>query len=324
MKTKKTGKTENRWSRTCIQAFLLFMILIITPGLMGMAGTDSSLVDAPGGTDSSLVDVPRGQQKSESILVNNMNTTTTDDVGYNRKTNLSLVDYAISRLGTGYVFGTYGQVLTESLLEAKQNQYPLKVLPHLSYIQDNWLGKPAQDCCGLIKGHYWTDDQGEIVYELDGLPDVSANGLYDAASEKGPIISLPEIKGVIVWKSGHVGIYIGNGVVIEARGTKAGVIKTRLTVSNNDTEWTDWFICPYIDYVDESGESVASNDSDESAEFANSIDSTEYTVRSGDTLWDIASELLGNSMLYLDIAELNNINDPDLIFTGQILDIPQQ
>lgn len=247
MKTKKTGKTENRWSRTCIQAFLLFMILIITPGLMGMAGTDSSLADAP-----------RGEQKSESILLNNTNTTTTDDVGYNWKTNLSLVDYAISRLGTGYVFGTYGQVLTESLLEAKQNQYPLKVLPHLSYIQDNWLGKPAQDCCGLIKGHYWTDDQGEIVYELDGLPDVSANGLYDAALAKGPIAALPEIKGVIVWKSGHVGVYIGNGVVIEARG------------------------------------------------------------------WDIASEFLGSGMMYLDIAELNNINDPDLIFTGQILDIPQQ
>jgi hypothetical protein len=45
-----------------------------------------------------------------------------------RKTNLSLVGYAISRLGTGYVYGTYGHVLAESLLSAKLKQYPLKVI----------------------------------------------------------------------------------------------------------------------------------------------------------------------------------------------------
>ncbi len=44
-----------------------------------------------------------------------------------RKTNLSLVGHAIERLGTGYVYGTYGQVLTESLLMAKLKQYPLKI-----------------------------------------------------------------------------------------------------------------------------------------------------------------------------------------------------
>ena len=128
-----------------------------------------------------------------------------------RKTNLSLAGYAVSRLGTGYVYGTYGHVLTECLLTAKLKQYPLKVKPYESFIRTNWLGKPVQDCAGLVKGHYWTNDEGKIVYNLDGLPDVSANGMYKSAKEKGPISTLPDVKGILVWKRGHVGIYIGNG-----------------------------------------------------------------------------------------------------------------
>jgi len=221
------------------------------------------------------------------------------------KTNLSLVDHAIARLGTGYVYGTYGHVLTESLLSAKLKQYPLKVTPYLSFIRANWLGKPVQDCVGLIKGHYWTDDDGKIVYKLDGLPDVSANGLYNAASEKGPIATLPEIKGLIVSKNGHVGVYIGDGEVIEAHGTKSGVIKTRLTKTVNETDWTRWFKCPFIDYV---------------AETENKPSDT-YVVQKGDSLWSIAQNLLGNGKRYLELADLNGIAAPYTIHIGQVLSV---
>ena len=219
-----------------------------------------------------------------------------------RKTNLSLVGHAIARLGTGYVYGTYGHVLTESLLSAKQKQYPLKVTPYLSFIRSTWLGKPVQDCVGLIKGHYWTEDDGKIVYKFDGLPDVSANGLYNAASEKGPITSLPEIKGLIVWKSGHVGVYIGSGEVIESHGTKSGVIKTLLTRDVNETGWTRWFKCPYIDYISD-------------------VVSGTYVVQRGDTLWEIAARLLGNGNRYLELAESNDISAPYTIHVGQVLTV---
>ena len=218
-----------------------------------------------------------------------------------RKTNLSLVGHAIARLGTGYVYGTYGTVLTEALLAAKLKQYPLKITQHLSFIRANWLGKPVQDCVGLIKGHYWTDDDGKIVYKLDGLPDVSANGLYNTAKDKGLIATMPEIKGLIVWKNGHVGIYIGNGEVIEAHGTKSGVIKTRLTRTINETGWTNWCKCPFIDYV---SEAVGS-----------------YVVQRGDTLWEIAARVLGDGNRYLELAELNGISAPYTIHVGQVLSI---
>lgn len=48
----------------------------------------------------------------------------------------------------------------------------------------------------------------------------------------------------------------------------------------------------------------------------------EYKVRSGDTLWRIAQRLCGNGQLYREIAEANNISNPDLIYVGQILTIP--
>lgn len=222
-----------------------------------------------------------------------------------RKTNLSLVGYAISRLGTGYVYGTYGAVLTESLLSAKLKQYPLKILQYLSFIRANWLGKPVQDCVGLIKGHYWTNDDGKIVYKLDGLPDVSANGMYSAATEKGPIATLPEIKGVIVSKNGHVGVYIGNGEVIESHGTKYGVIKTKLTKTANETGWIRWFKCPFIDYVSEPAAKAPDT----------------YVVQRGDSLWAIAKKLLGDGKRYLELAELNGITSPYTIHVGQVLSI---
>ena len=62
------------------------------------------------------------------------------------------------------------------------------------------------------------------------------------ATESGPIEELPEIPGLGVWRNGHVGIYIGNGFVIQAMGTKYGVVKTSVQ------GFTYWFKIPGITY----------------------------------------------------------------------------
>lgn len=46
---------------------------------------------------------------------------------------------------------------------------------------------------------------------------------------------------------GHVGVYIGNGKVIEARGHKYGVVETNLVGRG----WKQWGKLDWIDYVDE-------------------------------------------------------------------------
>lgn len=50
-----------------------------------------------------------------------------------------------------------------------------------------------------------------------------------------------------------------------------------------------------------------------------------YTIKSGDTLWAIASNFLGNGSKYTEIFEANRevIEDPDKIFVGQKIRIPR-
>lgn len=49
---------------------------------------------------------------------------------------------------------------------------------------------------------------------------------------------------------------------------------------------------------------------------------TFYTVRSGDCLWIIAKNYLGRGTLYSMIAERNSIDNPNLIYPKQLLQIP--
>ncbi len=48
-----------------------------------------------------------------------------------------------------------------------------------------------------------------------------------------------------------------------------------------------------------------------------------YTVKPGDDLWDIAVRAYGDGYRWPDIAKANNLADPDLIFSGNVLTIPR-
>jgi len=45
----------------------------------------------------------------------------------------------------------------------------------------------------------------------------------------------------------------------------------------------------------------------------------QHTVIKGDTLWHIASKYLDNPYLYPELAKLSKINNPDLIYPGDIV-----
>ena len=170
-------------------------------------------------------------------------------VSPNTKNNLDLAAYAIQAWenGWGYVWGTFGNVLTQSLFDYKLQQYPDGVGNYASFIRDNWLGRRTADCIGLIKGYGWLDVNSlEIKYGTNGMPDYGANQMYQSAVESGSMDTMPDIIGLAVWKQGHIGVYIGNGYVIEAMGTKYGVVKTELAGRN----WSGWCKIPYIDYLE--------------------------------------------------------------------------
>lgn len=149
-----------------------------------------------------------------------------------------------------YWYGTYCNPCSASLLSGKTRQYPShygdnRQSTYKKHIQQ---GKTCTDCVGLIKGYYWEKD-GEIKYKRDGLPDKGANGMYSATKIKDTIDTLPEIPGLLVWTSGkgHIGVYVGGGYVVEARGFSYGVQRNKLSAR----AFKYWGVCPYIEYTAE-------------------------------------------------------------------------
>ena len=161
------------------------------------------------------------------------------------KTNTGLVNYAKAQLGKPYWYGTFGNTATQSLLTAKTKQYPGHYTNGRMKKYNSQIGERVHDCVGLIKGYPWSESE-TATPKYNSSQDVSANGMLGKCKEQGKIATIPEIPGVLVFMSGHVGIYIGNGYVIEARGFDYGVVKTLL----KDRNWTHWGKCPYITYTD--------------------------------------------------------------------------
>ena len=169
------------------------------------------------------------------------------------KTNIGLTNFAINALdaGSGYIYGAYGQDVTMAFLKQQQSRFFMDSDANLTnsevnFIYETYGGKPAFDCIGLIKAYEWIDeDTGIIRYQSNGFRDVGADGMFRSAVIFGEISSIPDIPGLAVCMSGHIGIYIGNGEVIEAKSNHDGVVKTQLS----EGSWTYWMQLPGITYL---------------------------------------------------------------------------
>lgn len=168
--------------------------------------------------------------------------------------NKGLVEYVKGCVGLPYIYATYGQKLTLTKLESVHRTYP-------NYMSDarfakakaTMLGKKVQDCTGLIEG-YLMGSTPTTFAKYDKKHDRSADGWYAAATKKGVIATIPEVEGIGVYYKGHVGVYIGGGKVIEARGFDYGVVTTNL----KDRPWTNWFYIVDIDYATDANASIKS------------------------------------------------------------------
>lgn len=161
------------------------------------------------------------------------------------KTASWLCEYAKGQLGKPYWYGAFGQVASAGLLAEKRKQYT-KYYDQSQYRLrfDTQFGQKVHDCSGLIKGALWCDTI-DAAPKYNAAQDKGANGMIDACAEKGTINTIQNIPGLVVWKDNHIGIYIGNGDVIEARGHDYGVIKTKL----EDSGWSKWGKLPWIEYT---------------------------------------------------------------------------
>lgn len=217
-------------------------------GCFASEQTDAELIaniNSTFGTSISTDDFTNAMQSTRNAFIS-----TANYVDPTTKNNLDLVHWAefAAVKNWGYVWGTYGSVLDNALFDSKLAQYPDEVGGKEEYIRGHWLGKRTADCVGLIKGYSWFDVATQSLnYASNGMPDLGADTMYYNATEKGTIDTIPEIPGLAVWHEGHIGIYVGNGEVVHAANTNAGVIRTPIGSSG----WTHWLKIPYISYIEE-------------------------------------------------------------------------
>lgn len=170
-------------------------------------------------------------------------------------TNMQLVEFVTKAYQAGWVYwyGTYGKPCTMSLYNSKKKQYPSHYGDSRTskYMKQISEGRWCADCVGLGKGFVWSNGQFQTMpkYNTNGCPDKSADGMFSYAKSHGakfgPISTIPEVPGLAVRMSGHVGYYVGNGYVIEERGFAYGCVKTKL----KDRKWTDWYEFPGVTYI---------------------------------------------------------------------------
>ena len=130
------------------------------------------------------------------------------------------------------------------------------------------------DCVGLIKCFMWHDySEKNASYYNKEVPDKNETGFFNEATEKGSIDTIPEIPGLMVYQPGHIGVYLGNGQVIEATAAfDKKIVITYFKGNHPDTSykrttWTHWFKMPYLTY--DVQESEETND-----EFAHALGET--------------------------------------------------
>ena len=118
-----------------------------------------------------------------------------------------------------------------------------------------WAGHWVTDCSGIFK--YWFEQLGGKMYhgsntmyrEWCTAKGKLRNGQRTDGQPLKPgtaVFCLRESDGVY----SHVGLYIGDGTVIEAEGTNAGVIRSKLS----NPKWEAWGELKGVDYSGESGD----------------------------------------------------------------------
>ena len=177
-------------------------------------------------------------------------------------TNEHFAAFCLSMLGQPYWYGCCLYKCSESLRSRKASQYPSHYGSNRTsrYRQDIADKKVCADCIGAAKGYAWTGGgQGVLEsigkdktfaskYGSNGCPDKGTETMFAYAKSKGmdwgTISTLPELVGVVLHKSGHVGYYVGNGYAVEWRGFNYGCVKTKVAGRG----WTHWYKLPFIRY----------------------------------------------------------------------------
>lgn len=161
---------------------------------------------------------------------------------------------------TLYVMGCFGAPMTE----ANKKRYCTNHVYNTNPTRQRMIKAATADtfgfdCVCLIKGVLWgwngnkSKVYGGATYNSNGVPDIDANSMINVC--KGVTTDFSKIEvGEAVWCTGHIGIYIGNGLAVEC--SPAWKNKVQITAVKNIGEktgynarkWTKHGKLPYINY----------------------------------------------------------------------------
>lgn len=188
-----------------------------------------------------------------------------------------LVDIA-KNYKTLYVMGCFGAPMTAKNKTRYTNNYEYNSrASRAKLIKNASVDTFGFDCVNLIKGVLWgwSGDKNKVyggaTFKSNGVPDTSADGMIKLCTGLSTDFSKIEV-GEAVWRTGHIGVYIGDGLAVEC--TPAWKNKVQITaVSNigtksgyNARKWTKHGKLPWIDYTVEKKEEAKTETKTETAE----------------------------------------------------------
>lgn len=166
---------------------------------------------------------------------------------------------------TAYMLGPWGwpandKMITRATTQGGNAKTNRQWLPQANAIKGRGY---LFDCVGLIKGILWgwTGDlsrtYGGAGYACNGVPDYDAKQMINHCLEVSTDFS-GIVPGEAVWMDGHIGVYVGDGVVVESTPRWQGGVQ-RSTLANTAGKrmlsgtagyriWTKHGKLPWVDY----------------------------------------------------------------------------
>lgn len=157
----------------------------------------------------------------------------------------------VNNYKTIYAYGTWGQVLNNTIITNKTKQYPSWYTSSRQKMLRDLVGKGyfVFDCVGMIKATLWewngsNTTNGGATYGSNGVPDLSANGMINKCIDVSTNFS-NIVPGEAVWMNGHIGIYYKDGQVIEC----SPAFKNKVQITNlSQRKWLKHGKLPWISY----------------------------------------------------------------------------
>lgn len=160
---------------------------------------------------------------------------------------------------TLYVLGCFGAPMTEANKKRYTSNYAYNAqASRKAMIMAASSDTFGFDCVCLIpKGILWgwcgdkNATYGGAKYASNGVPDVGADSMINMCSDVSRDFTKIEV-GEAVWMSGHIGVYIGNGLAVECSPKWENDVQ--ITACNctksgyNRRDWTKHGKLPWIDY----------------------------------------------------------------------------